>query len=125
MLFHFLCGERAVEFGVRLLVEAGNRLLEAGADARSPADLARQLHVSERSLQRLAARFVGMPPQLLLRRRRLQEAAERMRDACERAGVTLADNHALTIAPMIARGALDKSLVAPFSARRFHVQEAG
>ena len=34
-------------------------------------------------------------------------------------------NHALTIAPMIARGALDKSLVAPFSARRFHVQEAG
>ncbi len=29
------------------------------------------------------------------------------------------------VAPMIARGALDKSLVAPFSARRFHVQEAG
>ncbi|MFF0988822.1 AraC family transcriptional regulator [Kocuria nitroreducens] len=54
-------------------------LLEAGTDVRSPADLARQLHVSERSLQRLAARFVGMPPQLLLRRRRLQEAAERMR----------------------------------------------
>jgi hypothetical protein len=39
--------------------------------------------------------------------------------------VTLAANHALTIAPMIARGALDASLVAPFSARRFHVQEAG
>ena len=54
-------------------------LLEAGTVARSPAALARQLHVSERSLQRLAARFVGMPPQLLLRRRRLQEAAERMR----------------------------------------------
>ncbi|TDL44456.1 helix-turn-helix domain-containing protein [Kocuria rosea] len=54
-------------------------LLEAGTVARSPAGLARQLHVSERSLQRLAARFVGMPPQLLLRRRRLQEAAERMR----------------------------------------------
>ncbi|WP_298589137.1 helix-turn-helix domain-containing protein [uncultured Kocuria sp.] len=54
-------------------------LLEAGGPVRSPADLARQLHVSERSLQRLAARFVGMPPQLLLRRRRLQEAAERMR----------------------------------------------
>ncbi|PAU92072.1 DNA-binding protein [Kocuria sp. WN036] len=54
-------------------------LLEAGTVARSPADLTRQLHVSERSLQRLAARFVGMPPQLLLRRRRLQEAAERMR----------------------------------------------
>jgi AraC-like DNA-binding protein len=54
-------------------------LLEEGSGTRSPADLARQLHVSERSLQRLAARFVGMPPQLLIRRRRLQEAAERMR----------------------------------------------
>lgn len=54
-------------------------LVEAGAGVRSPADLARRLHVSERSLQRLAARYVGMPPQLLLRRRRLQEAAERMR----------------------------------------------
>lgn len=44
---------------------------------------------------------------------------------CCHSGVTLAANHALTIAPMIARGALDKSLVASFSARRFHVQEAG
>ena len=44
---------------------------------------------------------------------------------CCHSGVTLAANHALTIAPMIARGSLDKSLVAPFSARRFHVQEAG
>ena len=44
---------------------------------------------------------------------------------CCHSGVTLAANHALTIAPMIARGALDPSLVAPFSARRFHVQEAG
>ncbi|MFC6256661.1 helix-turn-helix domain-containing protein, partial [Kocuria oceani] len=54
-------------------------LVESGTGARSPDDLARELHVSVRSLQRLAARFVGMPPQLLLRRRRLQEAAERMR----------------------------------------------
>ena len=44
---------------------------------------------------------------------------------CCHSGVTWAANHALTIAPMIARGALDASLVAPFSARRFHVQEAG
>jgi len=44
---------------------------------------------------------------------------------CCHSGVTLAANHALTLAPMIARGALDASLVAPFSARRFHVQEAG
>jgi glycine/D-amino acid oxidase-like deaminating enzyme len=48
---------------------------------------------------------------------------------CCHSGVTLAANHALAIAPMIARGSLDKALVAPFSARRFkggfHVQEAG
>ena len=48
---------------------------------------------------------------------------------CCHSGVTLAANHALTIAPMIARGALDKSLIAPFSAHRFkggvHVQKAG
>jgi glycine/D-amino acid oxidase-like deaminating enzyme len=44
---------------------------------------------------------------------------------CCHSGVTLCANHALTVAPMIARGALDKDLVAPFSARRFHVQEAG
>lgn len=44
---------------------------------------------------------------------------------CCHSGVTLCANHALTVAPMIARGALDRSLVAPFSARRFHVQAAG
>ncbi|HLG48910.1 MAG TPA: FAD-dependent oxidoreductase [Reyranella sp.] len=44
---------------------------------------------------------------------------------CCHSGVTLCANHALTVAPMIARGALDTSLVAPFSARRFHVQAAG
>jgi glycine/D-amino acid oxidase-like deaminating enzyme len=44
---------------------------------------------------------------------------------CCHSGVTLCANHALTVAPMIARGALDTDLVAPFSARRFHVQAAG
>jgi glycine/D-amino acid oxidase-like deaminating enzyme len=44
---------------------------------------------------------------------------------CCHSGVTLCANHALTVAPMIARGALDQALVAPFSARRFHVQAAG
>ena len=39
-------------------------------------------------------------------------------------GVTLAANHALTIAPMIGRGTLDADLVGAFSARRFHVQKA-
>jgi len=61
---------------------AANRMVdvvEARPDVRTPAALAREVQVSERTLQRLAARFVGMPPQLLLRRRRLQEAAGRMR----------------------------------------------
>jgi glycine/D-amino acid oxidase-like deaminating enzyme len=44
--------------------------------------------------------------------------------ACCHSGVTLAANHAFDIAPMIARGALDAQLLAPFSARRFHVQKA-
>jgi glycine/D-amino acid oxidase-like deaminating enzyme len=44
---------------------------------------------------------------------------------CCHSGVTLAANHALAVAPMIARGALDQTLVAPFSARRFHVSQVG
>jgi glycine/D-amino acid oxidase-like deaminating enzyme len=39
-------------------------------------------------------------------------------------GVTLAANHAFTIAPMIGHGALDADMVGAFSARRFHVQKA-
>ena len=42
-------------------------------------DLAERLGVSERTLQRLAARYVGLGPAALIRRRRLQEAAERIR----------------------------------------------
>lgn len=43
---------------------------------------------------------------------------------CCHSGVTLAANHALTIAPMIAAGRLDPQVVAPFSARRFHLPPA-
>ena len=47
---------------------------------------------------------------------------------CCHSGVTLCANHALTIAPMIARGELDAAMVGAFSARRFqgegHVQAA-
>ena len=38
---------------------------------------------------------------------------------CCHSGVTLAANHALTVAPMIAAGALDAAALGPFSARRF------
>lgn len=44
---------------------------------------------------------------------------------CCHSGVTLAANHALAVAPMIAHGALDRTVLAPFSARRFRVQAAG
>lgn len=39
--------------------------------------------------------------------------------ACCHSGVTLAANHALTLAPMISKGALDLDLVGAFSAKRF------
>ncbi|MFC4108146.1 AraC family transcriptional regulator [Micromonospora zhanjiangensis] len=42
-------------------------------------DAAERLHVSVRTLQRLAGRHVGLPPSTMIRRRRLQEAAERLR----------------------------------------------
>nr|WP_246315752.1 helix-turn-helix domain-containing protein [Kineococcus aurantiacus] len=42
-------------------------------------DAARRVGCSPRTLQRLARRYVGLPPAALIRRRRLQEAAERVR----------------------------------------------
>jgi len=42
-------------------------------------DAASRLNVSTRTLQRLARRHVGLPPAAMIRRRRLQEAAERLR----------------------------------------------
>ena len=43
--------------------------------------------------------------------------------ACH-SGVTLAANHALTLAPMIAKGELPAHIFQSFSSRRFHVQKA-
>jgi AraC-like DNA-binding protein len=42
-------------------------------------DVASRLSSSPRTLQRLARRYVGLPPAAMIRRRRLQEAAERVR----------------------------------------------
>jgi len=59
-----------------------NRMVEAAETDTSlltASDLAAKLHVSTRTLQRLAAKYVGLPPAALIRRRRLQEAAERLR----------------------------------------------
>lgn len=43
-------------------------------------DLEARLHASTRTLQRIAARFFGLSPHSMIRRRRLQEAAERLRE---------------------------------------------
>lgn len=42
-------------------------------------ELAKRLHLSARSVQRIAARYVGLPPLTMIRRYRLQEAAGRLR----------------------------------------------
>src|SRR5699024_10483776 len=43
-------------------------------------DLAQRLHVSPRTVQRVAARYVGLPPMAIIRRYRLQESAQRLRE---------------------------------------------
>ena len=42
--------------------------------------LARRLDLSIRSLQRLSERYIGLPPLAVIRRYRLQEAAQRLRE---------------------------------------------
>ena len=62
-------------------------LLMADAAITSAEDAAVRLSMSLRTLQRLAHRHVGLPPAAMIRRRRLQEAAQRVR---EQPGVDLA-----------------------------------
>lgn len=81
----------AAEFAAWLAEEVGelssearlaNRLAElAGTDPAllRVGDLADRLGLSERGVQRLARRYIGLSPAALIRRRRLQEAAERIR----------------------------------------------
>jgi len=71
---------RAGEPGREALL--ANRLADLAEDAgvRRVGDIAEQLAVSERTLQRLARTYIGLSPAALIRRRRLQEAAERIRD---------------------------------------------
>jgi AraC-like DNA-binding protein len=68
--------------------EAGDVALQANAlvdvllgesAATSPEEAATRLAVSVRTLQRLAHRYVGLSPAAMIRRRRLQDAAERLR----------------------------------------------
>ena len=83
---------RAVEAFADWLVDAVPAPDDEGMRANAMADLldgdptvvgvgsaASQLGVSVRTLQRLARRYVGLSPGAMIRRRRLQEAAERLR----------------------------------------------
>jgi AraC-like DNA-binding protein len=63
-----------------LLANAMAELLLSDSTVLRVEDAARRLHVSVRTLQRLAHRAVGLPPAAIIRRRRLQEAAQRLRD---------------------------------------------
>lgn len=55
-------------------------LLMTDAGIRTAEEAASRLAVSTRTLQRMAHRYVGVPPLAMIRRRRLQEAAQRLRD---------------------------------------------
>jgi AraC-like DNA-binding protein len=62
-----------------LLANTMATVIDADPAIRTVKDAAVRLGVSTRSLQRLAARYVGLSPLAMIRRRRLQEAAERLR----------------------------------------------
>lgn len=55
-------------------------LVMTDADIVRVEDAAARLAVSVRTLQRLARRYVGLTPSAMIRRRRLQEAAQRVHD---------------------------------------------
>jgi AraC-type DNA-binding domain-containing proteins len=54
-------------------------IIDADPDVQSVADAADRLGVSPRTLQRLTGQYVGLTPAEMIRRRRLQEAAQRVR----------------------------------------------
>ena len=62
-----------------LLANHAIQAAEADANLLSVTDLAERVGTSVRTLQRLCNRYVGLSPAALIRRRRLQDAAERVR----------------------------------------------
>lgn len=60
------------------------------------ADVVTRLSVSERTVHRLAGRYVGLTPHLMIRRRRLQEAAEHIRTRPDQALADLAAEYGFT-----------------------------
>jgi AraC-like DNA-binding protein len=62
-----------------LLANAMMDLVGTGTDVTRLEDVAARLFVSPRTLQRVAKKYIGLSPSALIRRRRLQEAADRSR----------------------------------------------
>jgi AraC-like DNA-binding protein len=62
-----------------LLANAMAEAIDADPEIRTVKDATERLNITARSLQRLASRYVGLTPSAMIRRRRLQEAAERLR----------------------------------------------
>src|SRR3954451_15778929 len=62
-----------------LLANAMADLIDGDPSVLQVKDAAARLGVSVRALQRLARQYVGLSPAAMIRRRRLQEAAERLR----------------------------------------------
>lgn len=62
-----------------LLANALAELADTDPTVLRVEDAAAVLNVSTRTLQRIARRYVGLPPSTMIRRRRLQETAERLR----------------------------------------------
>jgi transcriptional regulator GlxA family with amidase domain len=63
-----------------LLANAMVEVLGSDGGALTPGEAATRLAVSVRTLERLAHRYVGMSPAAMIRRRRLQDAAQLVRD---------------------------------------------
>ncbi|SJM51647.1 helix-turn-helix domain-containing protein [Gulosibacter sp. 10] len=63
-----------------LLANRLEEVVAADRDVLRVEQLAERLAISPRSLQRLARRWIGLPPLAVIRRYRLQEAAQRLRE---------------------------------------------
>lgn len=61
-------------------------LVETDPSVLTVADILEHVNLTERALQRLTHRRLGLSPARLVRRRRLQEASERLRSDHERLG---------------------------------------
>lgn len=70
------CGEPSDE---GLIANRMVDIVETDATMTQVGDIAKALHLSTRSVQRLAATYVGLSPSALIRRRRLQEGVEFVR----------------------------------------------